>query len=125
MTGNVNLGTLKAAAIEKYDFENVKNTISSRIKDLMDQEGAFTLDSRGDLIVVNPPKGGITAFTDFSRGSLTPSTRNSNGSLTRFPPFSAILPLTLFSEKPWLTALTPEAMRKSRLMDVGASEKCL
>lgn len=68
MTGNVNLGTLKTSDLEQYDFNSVKGTMDQKIQRLLDQEGAFSLDSRGELIVVNPPKKRDNCIYRFFKG---------------------------------------------------------
>ena len=68
MTGNVNLGTLKTSDLEQYDFTSVKDTMDQKIRGLLDQEGAFSLDSRGELIVVNPPKKRDNCIYRFFKG---------------------------------------------------------
>lgn len=68
MTGNVNLGTLKTSALEQYDFSSIRNTMDDKIQGLLDQEGAFSLDSRGELIVVNPPKKRDNCIYRFFKG---------------------------------------------------------
>ena len=68
MTDNVNLGTLKAADLAQYDFGNIRETMNDKIRGLLDQEGAFSLDSRGELIVVNPPKKRDNCIYRFFKG---------------------------------------------------------
>ena len=68
MTDNVNLGTLKTADLAQYDFGNIRETMNDKIRGLLDQEGAFSLDSRGELIVVNPPKKRDNCIYRFFKG---------------------------------------------------------
>ncbi|WP_406545599.1 hypothetical protein [Succinimonas sp.] len=62
------LAALKTSDLRQYDFNSVKDTLSDRIKSLMDQEGAFSLDSKGELIVVNPPKKRDNCIYRFFKG---------------------------------------------------------
>lgn len=80
----LNLGALKDAALEQYNFSS-NLAMSASVRDLMNQEGVFSLSSRGDLVVVNPPRRRDNCIYRFFKGLFNSQYKEQQRQLDKLP----------------------------------------